>query len=167
MTKSKEKDSKTVKKAVKKTESKKTKAKENKTSSRKRQSVRKSISSERFTEENVLAAIKGCRTIVSTVAKRLHCDWWTADKYIKNWESTRLAYEAEKQMSLDMAESALFQNVDNGDVGAIKYFLSKKAKERGYGDEENAMEDQEEGKDNVFRIVDESPIRACDTGEFD
>lgn len=165
MTKGKENKPKTVEKSVKKKNPDKTKPKPKNTE--RNISVKKTRSGERFTEENVLAAIKGCRTIVSSVAKTLHCDWWTANKYISKWESTRQAYEAEKQISLDLAESALFQNVDNGDVGAIKYFLTKKAKERGYGDEENGLEDQEEGMDRTFRIVDESPLRACDTGEFD
>jgi len=169
MTKEKKTGSKKAKKPVEKGIKTKTKTKSNikpvtKTKKQKPKS-RKEVG--RFNEEDVLIAIKGCRTIVSTVAKRLHCDWTTAYKYINRWDSTKQAYNDEKQISLDLAESALFQNVDNGDVGAIKYFLTKKAKERGYGDEENGTEDNENTNDNVFRIVDTSPLRACDTGEFD
>jgi transposase len=49
----------------------------------------------------VLKAIKGCGGIVSTVAKRLKCDWNTADKYIKKWDETRLAMQDEKISSLN------------------------------------------------------------------
>ena len=88
-----------------------------------------------FTEEQILEAIKGCNAITSTVAKRLHCDWMTAKRNIEKHESTIQAFENERQTAGDIAETKLMDNVKKGDMGAIKYFLSKKFKDRGYGDE--------------------------------
>ena len=88
-----------------------------------------------YTKEEVLHAIKGCNTIISTVAKTLDCSWDTAHKYINKWQETKTAYENERQRTLDFAEGKLFKNIEKGDPGSIKYFLSKKGKERGYGDE--------------------------------
>lgn len=121
-----------------------------------------------YTKEEVLKAIEGCSTITSTVAKRLGCNWATARKYINKWSETKIAYENERQTIGDFAEGKLIENIKKGDMGAIKYFLSKKYKDRGYGDEEGLnSSDGNDGNDGTFRIVDESPLRACDTGEFD
>lgn len=88
-----------------------------------------------YTKEEVSKAIAGSSTIVSTVAKRLNCDWNTARRYINKWQETKLAYENERQTIGDFTEGKLIENIKKGDMGAIKYFLSKKYKDRGYGDE--------------------------------
>lgn len=87
-----------------------------------------------YTKEEVLKAIKGSSTIISTIAKSLGCDWATARKYVNKWQETIQAYENERQTVGDFAEGKLMENVKKGDMGAIKYFLSKKYKDRGYGD---------------------------------
>lgn len=92
-----------------------------------------------FTKEQVLEAIKGCSTIVSKVAQRLKCDWNTAKKYINKWKETKEAFENERQTTLDFAESKLLENISNGHEGSIKWFLSKKGKDRGYGEDPNEM----------------------------
>lgn len=120
---------------------------------------------QKYQKEEVLKAIKGCSTIVSTVAKRLNCDWNTASKYINKWQETKLAYENERQTIGDFTEGKLIENVKKGDLGAIKYFLSKKYKDRGYGDEvqQNISLGNTEGATLHIIIDDENtPNRSVD-----
>lgn len=120
-----------------------------------------------YTKEQVLDAIKGCDTIITTVSKRLGCNWETARNYINKWKETKRAYEDEKQKSIDMAESKLFENIKKNDTPSIKYFLSKKAKDRGYGDDEtgngNALTTAQNGAISgpilQIEIIDDLPLK--------
>lgn len=86
----------------------------------------------RFTKEQVLQAIEKSAGIVSTIAKRLNCDWRTADKYIKKWKETQRAFEDQFEMVLDMSEGVLFKAIKSGDVQNAKWLLVVKGKNRGY-----------------------------------
>ena len=95
-----------------------------------------------FSRQQVLEAIKGSGGIISTVAKRLGCEWHTARTYIRRWASTRIALEAEDEGILDLAESVLLKNIQLAsklqaggelvDTKDAKYVLSTKGKGRGY-----------------------------------
>jgi hypothetical protein len=91
----------------------------------------------------MIEAISGSGGIMSTIAKRLRCDWKTAKTYVNKWESTKQAFENEHEGILDMAESLLFRNMqlatkqqaDGGvpvETGDAKWILSRKGKARGY-----------------------------------
>lgn len=88
----------------------------------------------KFRKEIVLEAIKGSAAIVTTVAKRLGCQWVTAKSYIDKWEETRRALQDEAETVLDMAESKLFESIKGGNTQDGKWLLSRKAKDRGYAD---------------------------------
>lgn len=92
------------------------------------------------------AVIPGSGGIMSTIASRVGCDWMTARKYIN--DSTKLTemYEAEIAKNADVAESVVIANIkaaarmqfNSGytamiDSGDAKWYLSQKAKDRGYG----------------------------------
>jgi hypothetical protein len=85
-----------------------------------------------FTEDELLAAIKGSGGIMSTVAKRLNCHWGTALKYIQASEITSKAIEDENESILDLAESVLIKSVREGDMPSVFYYLNNKGKKRGY-----------------------------------
>jgi len=105
------------------------------------------ISRRNFSREQVLAAIDGSGGIVSAVAKRLGCDWNTARKYINLWETTKKAFEDERNRLLDMAEATVFKAIKGGDVQTAKWVLSRLGRSRGYGD---AVDVQAQGR---IRIV--------------
>jgi hypothetical protein len=98
--------------------------------------------SSKYTAQQFLEVIPGSGGIVSTIAKRLGCDWHTADTYINTHPTVKAAYEAERQSILDLCESVVFRNVQiaqesqrNGTVGDTsdaKWVLSRLGKERGY-----------------------------------
>ena len=58
-------------------------------------------------KEEVLEAIKGSGGIVSTVSKRIDCQWHTAKKYINKWDETKAAFDDEREAILDMAEGVI------------------------------------------------------------
>ena len=89
----------------------------------------------RYTQEQVLQAIKGSGAIITTIASRLDCAWSTAQAYVLKWETTRRAMGDETELVKDLAESTLITSIKQGDTTSAKWYLSKKAKDRGYGDE--------------------------------
>ena len=88
--------------------------------------------SKNYTKEQVEEAIKGSVGIMSTIAKRLDCNWRIAKKYCGKWECTRQALANENESIIDLAESKAFSLIKEGDAGMIKWFLSRKGKNRGY-----------------------------------
>ena len=98
-----------------------------------------------YSLETMLQAIEGSGGITLTVATRLQCDWITAKRYIQKWETTRMAFEAEGEKVLDIAESVVNCNIQLAyqkqnetqepvDAGDAKWLLSRKGKARGYAD---------------------------------
>lgn len=100
---------------------------------------KKSNKTKEYTKEEILAAINGSHNIISQVAKKLDCSWDTAKKYINKWQLTKDAFYSEQEIMIDFAEGKMYEAINKGDPGMIKWFLSKKAKHRGYGDEENTV----------------------------
>ena len=88
----------------------------------------------KYKQADVLKAIKGSGSIVSTVAKRLDCTWDTAKTYINAWPETQQAFRDEEETVLDMAESKLYEAIQNDDIQAAKWLLSTKGKRRGFSE---------------------------------
>lgn len=89
--------------------------------------------------EQILEAIKDCHGIMTTVAKRLGCQWQTAKKYVLRYPEAVEAFQAEELSGIDKAESILYQKVEEGDMNALSLYLSKKGRRRGWGTEAEAM----------------------------
>ena len=87
---------------------------------------------QKFTKDEVLQAINNSLGIMSTIAKKLHCDWRTAQKNVDKWEETRNAYENEKSFVLDLAENGLYDALVRKEQWAVKFILTTKGQERGY-----------------------------------
>jgi hypothetical protein len=92
----------------------------------------KSVTMYNFDKKTVLNAIKDSSAIMSTIAKRLNCDWITANRYCHKWEATKEALENEKEKILDFAEGKMLEIINGGDGTMIRYLLSTKGKQRGY-----------------------------------
>ncbi len=87
-----------------------------------------------YTKQQVLEAIVQSRGIVSHVARRLGCAWSTARIYIDKWEETKQALENEREELYDELELKLLELAKAGDFGAIKWYLSRMGRHRGWGD---------------------------------
>ena len=88
--------------------------------------------SKNYTKEQVIEAIEKSAGIVSTIAKRLGCDWKIARKYVGKWTCTQDAYDGECEKVLDLAETKMIEIISQGDGPMIRYLLSTKGKRRGY-----------------------------------
>lgn len=87
-----------------------------------------------FKTETLLEAIKGSGAIMSTIARKLNCDWSTAQKYILQNEKARQALSDEEETVLDMCESTLLQSIKEKDIQSAKWYLATKGKKRGYSE---------------------------------
>ena len=84
-----------------------------------------------FQKSEIKKAIQGSGGYISEIARRLKCDWHTADKYIKEFELTEdLIIEDER--ATDRAEIKLMEAIENGEIPAIIFRLKTKGKKRGY-----------------------------------
>jgi len=89
-----------------------------------------------YTTDQVLEAIKGSGSIITTIARRLDCAWSTAQKYCMMNEDTKKALADEGEKILDLAESVLFESIKKGDTQNAKWLLSTKGRKRGYSDKD-------------------------------
>lgn len=97
---------------------------------------------ELYTAKQFINAIPGTGGIVSTIADRVGCKWHTARKYIEEYQTVKDAYNEEIERVIDLAEGVLIQNIQiaakqakagrDVDTSDVKWFLSRKAKSRGY-----------------------------------
>ncbi len=86
-------------------------------------------------KQAVLDAIEGSGAIISKIARALDVGWHGAKALVEKWPETIQAMEDEQNRVLDMAESAILSSISTDkDLAAAKWYLSKKGKERGYGD---------------------------------
>lgn len=85
-------------------------------------------------KETIITAIKGSGAIMNTIAKRLDVAWHTAHKYCNEYEETRQALKDETERTIDMAESAVLESIQNGNTQDAKWYLSTKGKGRGYSE---------------------------------
>jgi hypothetical protein len=98
-----------------------------------------------FTEEEILAAIDGSSGIMLRVAQKLKCTWATARKYVEMHPTAVAAMSEQLESVLDVAENNVFQAINSKDLDMTKWFLSRKGRARGYGDQVNM---QHSGKDD-------------------
>ena len=89
---------------------------------------------EKFTTEEMSAAIKGSGGFVTEIARRLRCNRSTVYRYKAKYEDIAAAIFEEKEHLLDTAESALLKQINNGHITAIIFYLKTQGYKRGYGD---------------------------------
>jgi hypothetical protein len=69
------------------------------------------MSTDRYTAQQFIDAIPGSGGIISVIARKVGCDWRTADKYCRNYATVKTAWEAEKASTLDLAEAIILDNL--------------------------------------------------------
>lgn len=89
-----------------------------------------------YTTEQFIKAIPGTGGIITTIAKKVGCDWYTAKKFITQYATVQAAYQAERETVKDDVESALIVGAKGGEPWAVKYYLSTQAKDRGYAEKQ-------------------------------
>lgn len=87
-----------------------------------------------FTVKQFIDAIPGTGGVIASIAKRVGCDWHTAQKYIQNYQGIKKVYEDECQTIDDYAVSTILKAIKDGDIATAKWWLSKKRRAE-YGDQ--------------------------------
>lgn len=85
-----------------------------------------------LTEEKVLKAIPGTSGIYNTIAKKCGVTRQSLKAFVDQRPELVEAVKLEGEILGDVAESQLAILVKCGDIQAIKFYLSTKAKDRGY-----------------------------------
>lgn len=81
-------------------------------------------------------AIDGSFGLMSTIAKKLGCNWHTAKKYVDKFDLTK-ELEAEREKKLDFTETMHLQNIKAGDTASIIFTLKTLGRNRGYSEKQN------------------------------
>ncbi len=87
-----------------------------------------------FTVRQFIEAIPDSGGIISTIAKRVGCDWQTAKKYVTKYPMIRTAYENECNRIDDMVVSTVLSAIEDGDIATAKWWLAKKRRAE-FGDQ--------------------------------
>lgn len=96
----------------------------------------KKLGRNHYTTEQFIKAIPGTGGIITAIAKKVGCDWYTAKKYITQYATVEAAYNAERETVKDQVETALIAEAKSGESWAVKYYLSTQAKDRGYSEKQ-------------------------------
>lgn len=90
------------------------------------------MSTSKYKAQDFIKAIPGSGGIISTIARRVGCEWHTAKTWIDKSPRVRQVYDDEIESIIDLAESILIKSIKDGDSQDAKWFLARKGKTRGY-----------------------------------
>lgn len=86
----------------------------------------------KYTAKQIIDALQKSKGIKSKAAEALQCSRNTIDKWIRDYPTVADAYEEINEATVDKVESALFDQIEDGNITAIIFYLKTKAKARGY-----------------------------------
>lgn len=105
---------------------------------------KKALGRQRIPISTIIKAIEDTGGIVSRIAEKLQCSRRTVYSYIDKYPEVKSAYDDEKEMVLDACEEGLFAKIYGHDFEAIKYYLERKGKCRGYGGQDQFGKEPEQ-----------------------
>ena len=83
-----------------------------------------------YAAKDFIEAIPGTGGIISTIAKRVGCDWNTAKKFVTTYPTVMQAYQDECETVNDMAESVIIKNIQSGDTADAKWWIARKRRDQ-------------------------------------
>lgn len=90
------------------------------------------MSTQKYTADQVSAAIRDSEGFVSKAASILGCSVQSLYNYRDRYQSVKEAWEETYERRLDFVESKLMQLIRDGNVAAVIFFLKTQGKARGY-----------------------------------
>jgi len=85
-----------------------------------------------YKAQEFIDAIPGTGGIISTIARRVGCKWHTVKAAIEKYPTVHQAYDDEREIVTDVAESTLIKAIRDGSLGAAQWWLTRKGKDRGF-----------------------------------
>jgi len=89
---------------------------------------------EHYTAQQFIDAIPGTGGNVTAIAARVGCAWHTARSYIDRHPTVMDVYENERNTILDEIEDVAIAIARERDGPMIRYLLSTRGRDRGYGE---------------------------------
>lgn len=86
----------------------------------------------RYSTAKMIEAIRAERGMVTRVADHLGCDPQTVRNYARDIPAVQTALTEERERMTDLAESALYTAISNGEPWAVAMYLKTQGKHRGY-----------------------------------
>jgi len=103
-------------------------------------------------EKDLLENIAGSNGFYSIIASRLHVDWHTVDKAIKDSPAAQEAIKDETETTLDFVEGKAIERIKSGDGAMIRFYLATKGKKRGFTYDEK-LDGDESAEDKELNII--------------
>ena len=100
----------------------------------------------KYSAQQMIDAILEAEGNLSQAARILGCSRQTVHRYVNDYSTVKDAYDEALERKIDHVESKLHDLIDKGHPSSIKYYLSTKAKHRGY------VERQERSIDGEFTV---------------
>ncbi|WP_375181874.1 helix-turn-helix domain-containing protein [Chryseobacterium sp.] len=91
--------------------------------------------STKLKKKMVLKALEKSLAVVSSACQMANVNRQTFYNWLKSDSQFKEAYEEIKEISLDFAETSLFQQIGEYNTAATIFYLKTKGKHRGYGQE--------------------------------
>lgn len=85
-----------------------------------------------YTTQQMIDALMEARGMVTVAAAVVGCHPLTVRAYMRRYPTVAQALLDAREAMTDVAESALYDAIVAGDLGAVKYYLSTIGKDRGY-----------------------------------
>ncbi len=125
----------------------------------------------KYKAQDFINVIPGSGGIVSSIARKVGCEWNTAKKWVTEKPTVAAVYDAECETVIDAAEGVVIGNIQAAvqiqqrarnegrprmvDSADAKWYLTKKGKHRGYVDSRQEIE--QSGTWTIRVIEDDGP----------
>lgn len=106
----------------------------------------------RYTDKQIQDALRQTKGMVFLASRQLGCSHHTIKARIAKSVKLQEIVEAESGSVMDTAELKLYQLILDGDLGAVKYMLSMRGKDRGYVERRQI---EHSGKIDVSKLSDQ------------
>ena len=83
-------------------------------------------------KQMIITAIKESKGLLTLAAKKAGIKYWTVWKYSQDFPDVKKAVNEAKEEILDFTEGKLYEQINQGNIAAIIFFLKTKGKGRGF-----------------------------------
>jgi len=80
----------------------------------------------------IIESIKQTQGLLTLAARKAGVTYWTLWDYGRRYPEVRQAIDEAKESVLDFAEGKLYEQIKDGNIAAIIFFLKTRGKERGF-----------------------------------
>ena len=84
------------------------------------------------TAQRIIEALQESNGLLTLASKRTGLHYRTIERYIGACPAVREAAQMAKEQMIDLAESKLYQKINEGEIAPIIFYLKTQAKDRGY-----------------------------------